>query len=144
SAGRSGFGHRQTRPALRRELLDRCRRMPRDRTRRTDMLDRLDHISLIDDDQIGLLRDALDPDELAAMLSELPLAARQTVEAMKAAAGSQELEGVRRAAHILKGTASSFGAARLAEIAREIELELPSIAEIDRIMPLLIETIAKT
>jgi HPt (histidine-containing phosphotransfer) domain-containing protein len=101
-------------------------------------------IPLLDEDQIGLLREALDPDELAGMLSELPLAARLACEAIEAAVGSEQLEEAQRAAHVLKGTASSFGAARLAEIARKIELELPSIEVVDGIMPLLIETIAKT
>lgn len=108
------------------------------------MLDRLNSIPLLDDDQIGLLREALDPGELAAMFSDLPLAARQALEAIGTAVGSQNLDEVRRAAHVLKGTAGSFGAARLAEIARVIELELPSIVEVDQAMPLLLETIAKT
>lgn len=108
------------------------------------MPDRIENISLIDEDQIGLLREALEPEQLAAMLSELPLAARQALEAIEAAVGSTQLVEVRRAAHVLKGAASSFGAARLAEIARKIELELPSIEDVDGIMPLLVETIAKT
>jgi len=108
------------------------------------MFDRLEDISLLDDDQIDLLREALEPDELAAMLSELPTTANQALEAIETAVGSAEFEEARRAAHILKGAASSFGAARLAEVARKIELELPSIADIGRIMPLLVETIAKT
>ena len=108
------------------------------------MLNGLEMIPLLDDDQISLLREALDPDELAGMLSELPLAARVAREASEVAVGSKQLEEARRAAHALKGAASSFGAARLAEIARRIELELPSIEVVDGIMPLLIETIAKT
>lgn len=108
------------------------------------MPDRLENISLLDDDQIGLLREALEPEELAAMLSELPLTAHQALEAIEAAVGSEELEEARRAAHVLKGAASSFGAARLAEIARRIELELPSLADVGGIMPLLVETIANT
>jgi HPt (histidine-containing phosphotransfer) domain-containing protein len=108
------------------------------------MFDRLEKISLLDEDQIGLLREALEPDELAAMLSELPLAAQQALEAIKAAVESAELDEARRAAHVLKGAASSFGAARLAEVARTIELDHPSIADVDRIMPLLVEIIAQT
>lgn len=108
------------------------------------MSDRLENIPLLDEDQIGLLREALEPEELAAMLSELPLAARHALEAIEAAVGSAELGEVRRAAHVLKGAASSFGAARLAEIARKIELELPSIEDVHGIMPLLVEIIAKT
>ncbi|WKA29844.1 Hpt domain-containing protein [Bradyrhizobium roseum] len=108
------------------------------------MLDRLENISLLDDEQIGLLREALEPDELAAMLSELPLAARHALAAIEAAVKSAELDEARRAAHVLKGAASSFGAARLAEVARAIELDLPSIADIDRTMPLLVEIIAQT
>ena len=108
------------------------------------MSDQLENIPLLDEDQIGLLREALDPDELAGMLSELPMAARVAREAIEVAVESEQLDEARRAAHVLKGAASSFGAARLAEVARKIELDLPSIADIDRIMPLLVEIIAQT
>jgi histidine phosphotransfer protein HptB len=108
------------------------------------MSDRLKDISLLDDDQIGLLREALDQDALAAMLSELPLAARQAHAAIEQAVGSQNLGEARRAAHLLKGTSSSFGAARLAEVARRIEFESSSISDVERVMPLLVETIEKT
>lgn len=108
------------------------------------MPDHLESISVLDDDQIGLLREALEPEDLAAMLSEFPLTARRALEAIEAAVGSEELAEARRAAHVLKGAASSFGAARLAEIARRIELELSSIEDVDGIMPSLVETIAKT
>lgn len=108
------------------------------------MFDRLENISLLDEDQIGLLREALEPNELAAMLSELPAAARQALQAIERAVEADDVDEVRRAAHVLKGAASSFGAARLAEIARRIELDVPSIADIRRIVPLLVEIIAKT
>ena len=108
------------------------------------MLDRLENISLLDDDQIGLLREALDPDELAAMLSDLPVTAGQALEAIERAAEAEDLAEVRRAAHALKGAASSFGAAGLTEVARWMELEMSSMADVDRAIPFLIETIART
>ncbi len=108
------------------------------------MFDRLGQISLLDDAQLELLREALDEDELRAMLSELPEAARQAIDAIETSVAANDLDQARRSAHVLKGVASSFGAARLAAIAREIELELPSIECIATCVPWLIETVEQT
>ncbi|MBR0993085.1 Hpt domain-containing protein [Bradyrhizobium japonicum] len=87
-------------------------------------------VPLFDDLQIALLREALDEDDLAALLAELPQATGAAIEAIKAAASSADLAEVQRAAHVLKGSAGSFGAARLASLAREIELELRGMDEV--------------
>ena len=54
------------------------------------------------------------------------------------------LDGARKAAHVLKGSCSSLGAARLAEIARDIELDRATTAEMAACLPLLSETIEAT
>lgn len=108
------------------------------------MLAGMRQIALLDDAQIELLREALDEDELYAMFAELPQAARQSLKAIETALGQDDLDQVRRAAHVLKGVASSFGAVRLSSIAREIELELPSIDSVMKCVPLLVETVERT
>ncbi|WP_431204572.1 Hpt domain-containing protein [Bradyrhizobium betae] len=92
-------------------------------------------VPLFDDLQIALLREALDEGDLAAMMAELPLASGAAIDAIGAAASSGNLAEVHRVAHVLKGVASSFGAARLASLAREIELELRGIDEVTGSLP---------
>jgi len=99
---------------------------------------------LFDDFQIEMLRDAVGPDDLGAMLAELPRHALRSFEAIKAALASDDFEQACRAAHVIKGVASSFGAARLAAIAREMELESSSLAALRGHMPTLAETIQST
>lgn len=94
------------------------------------MSDRLADVPLFDDSQVALLREALDEKDLAAMMAELPSASGAAIKAIGIAASSGNLADVQRAAHVLKGVASSFGAARLAGLAREIELQLRGIDEV--------------
>jgi len=99
---------------------------------------------LFDQAQIALLRGALGEDDLRDMLAELPGAAVQAFHEIWAALASNDLEEGRRLAHALKGVASSFGAARLASIAREFELEATSIESMKQRMPDLTHAIAET
>jgi histidine phosphotransfer protein HptB len=99
---------------------------------------------LFDMAQIALLRDALGEEDLRTMLSELPNVAGQACHNIRTALGSNDLGEVRRLAHDLKGVASSFGAARLAAIAREFELEASSIASMMPRMPALADAIDDT
>jgi HPt (histidine-containing phosphotransfer) domain-containing protein len=99
---------------------------------------------LFDVAQIALLRDALGEVDLRAMLADLPNAAERAGQKIREALASNDLEEVRRVAHNLKGVASSFGAARLAAMAREFELEGTSIASMLLRMPVLADAIEKT
>jgi len=99
---------------------------------------------LFDLAQIALLRDALGQEDLHAMLSELPNAAGQACRNIRTALASNDLEEARRLAHALKGVAGSFGAARLAAIAREFELDATSIASLMQRMPALAVAIDET
>jgi histidine phosphotransfer protein HptB len=108
------------------------------------MLPGLIELPLFDRSQIALLRDALGEDDLRAMLSELPGTAEHAFCEIRTALATNDLEEVRRLAHAFKGVASSFGAARLAAIAREFELEAPSIASVAQRMPALADAIDET
>ena len=99
---------------------------------------------LFDEVQISLLRDALGEDDMRAMLSELPGAAGEACQKITAALGSNDLAGVWRLAHAFKGVASSFGAARLAAIARELELEATSLASMKQCLPALANAVDAT
>jgi len=104
----------------------------------------LNDIPLLDDEQIEMLREALDADELSAMFSELPSSAQNSLAAIEAAVAGDDLDRARREAHVLKGVASSFGAARLASIAGRIELEVTTIDAAAAWLPLLAVTVGKT
>jgi HPt (histidine-containing phosphotransfer) domain-containing protein len=108
------------------------------------MFDQLKQTPLLDEAQLDLLREALDEDELRAMLSELPDAALQAIGLIERAVQSNDLDEARRSAHILKGVASSFGAARLAAMACEIELDTPTIDRMANCVPELIEAVQRT
>ena len=99
---------------------------------------------LFENDQLELLRDALGEEELSIMLLQLPEAAAQSLDAIRAALASGDLGETRKAAHVLKGFASSLGAARLASIAREIELDHDSPSSIAGRMSFLTATIEAT
>jgi HPt (histidine-containing phosphotransfer) domain-containing protein len=99
---------------------------------------------LFDREQIALLREALGPEDLGPMLAELPPQALLSLETIEAALAADDLDQSRRAAHVLKGFASSFGAARLAAIARDIELVCPSVTGMRQCMPELVATIEAT
>lgn len=85
-------------------------------------------LPLLDEAQIEALRDALGMDELRGMYGDLPASARASRDLIERAVGEQDMDAARKAAHVLKGVASSFGAMRLAEVARVIELDLPTAA----------------
>jgi HPt (histidine-containing phosphotransfer) domain-containing protein len=99
---------------------------------------------LFDSEQLDLLRDALGPDELLGMLSQLPDAASQSLDAIRAAIVAGNVDEAHRVAHTLKGFSSSLGAARLSSLARQIELDLDTASAISAHIPLLSETIDAT
>ena len=108
------------------------------------MLEQLVAEPLLDDAQVSMLREAIDEGELHAMFAELPASARRSLEAIEAALESGDLDRAKRAAHVLKGAASSFGAARLSSIASEIELSSISTTAALGLLPTLSDTIEQT
>jgi HPt (histidine-containing phosphotransfer) domain-containing protein len=99
---------------------------------------------LFDEAQIALLRDAIGPEDLLSMLSELPPTAKKSVDEIIDAVNGGDIDEARRSAHTLKGCAGSFGAARLASLAAEIELELASIEAMHRRIPALADCLRQT
>lgn len=98
---------------------------------------------LFDRRQIALLRDALDEDDLQAMFAELPATVERAAAAIRHAVEAGDLEQARRAAHVLKGVASSFGAAGIAALALEFEQE-SSLDSIAVGLPAMAEVIGRT
>ncbi len=80
------------------------------------------------------------------MLADLPPAAAQGLGRIEKAIAAGDLEGMRRAAHALKGGAGSYGAARLAAAAKEFELAMltidAAIASIGALQEVVAETLA--
>jgi HPt (histidine-containing phosphotransfer) domain-containing protein len=99
---------------------------------------------LIDGDQLALLRDALGDADLFQMLRGLPAAVEQGLGGIDQAMAAGDLDALRRSAHRLKGTAGSFGAARLAAIARELELGVMSLDAAASAMLVLRDIVAQT
>lgn len=100
---------------------------------------------VLDNDQIGLLRDALGSDELRKMYADLPHSARNAVaEIARAISVAADLDQVRKAAHTLKGVASSFGTPRLSSVAQALELQVATIDEADSYLPILGSVLEQT
>lgn len=99
---------------------------------------------LLDDGQIGALRDALGLDELREMYADLPDSARNAVAQIEKATGAADLDQVRKSAHILKGVASSFGALRLSSLAQALELGVSTTAEAGEYLPVLRKVLEQT
>ncbi len=96
-----------------------------------------DAIPQFDMAQLGMLREALGDDNFHALLVGLPDAGSTIIKQIAAAIASGDLGSARRAAHDLKGMAGSFGAVRLADLARAIELEPLTLEEVsDRVTAL--------
>jgi HPt (histidine-containing phosphotransfer) domain-containing protein len=86
---------------------------------------------LFDVVQIEVLREALGSEDLCDMLAQFPDVAVRALRGIQAALAANDLAEVRRLAHAFKGTASSFGAARLATMARAMELDTVSLTAMD-------------
>ena len=99
---------------------------------------------LFENEQLELLRAALGDEDLSAMLLQLPQAAMDSFRAIQDAVDAGDVEQARKAAHVLKGFSGSLGAARLASVAREIEIDLDTLASVASRMPLLSATIDAT
>ncbi len=70
-----------------------------------------------------MLREQFDFETLSGVLRKVPDEAGAYLNEIKTAAADGNLEAAKRAAHKLKGMAGNLGAARLAAIARLIEIE---------------------
>jgi HPt (histidine-containing phosphotransfer) domain-containing protein len=99
---------------------------------------------LLDNGHVSMLREAVGDEDLCAMMADLAASARDTLRTINDALSAEDIGQARRGAHVLKGLASCFGAARLAVIAREFEDETSSITSISQGIPGLERTIEAT
>jgi HPt (histidine-containing phosphotransfer) domain-containing protein len=86
----------------------------------------------------------LDPDDVAAILAQVPGQCEACVCEMQEAVNGLELVKAKRVAHKLKGMASNLGAARLARLARSVELESQDLNDVAACLPFLSATVAET
>ena len=83
----------------------------------------------------------LDPEDVEAILAQVPGQCEACIEELKAAVGSMELVKAKRVAHRLKVMAANLGATRLA---RGVELESQDLGDVVQCLPLISATIAET
>jgi hypothetical protein len=76
---------------------------------------------LLDEDHLRRLQEALGASRIAALIDGLPADARPHRERLAAASARRDLDGMRAAAHALKGIAANLGLVRFAELGGEIE-----------------------
>ena len=69
-------------------------------------------------------------DDVADLLARVPGECHKCLGGIKEAIGKGDLAAAKRMAHRLKGMASNLGAARLARMARSIELASSDIADV--------------
>lgn len=72
----------------------------------------------------------LGKDDVAELLARVPGECHKCLSGIKEAIGKGDLAAAKRMAHRLKGMASNLGAARLARMARSIELASSDIADV--------------
>jgi HPt (histidine-containing phosphotransfer) domain-containing protein len=88
--------------------------------------------------------DDLDKADVCGLLARVPDETRKCIADVRLALQGGNLAMAKRAAHRLKGMASNLGAARLASVARSVELGCPTIAEADRQVAVLEATMTET
>jgi signal transduction histidine kinase/DNA-binding response OmpR family regulator/HPt (histidine-containing phosphotransfer) domain-containing protein len=93
---------------------------------------RAEAVAVFNPATLAELRKGLEESELRAFLAMIPVEGAKCLDQIKAAVAAGDLDAARKAAHRLNGMASNFGAARVAGIARRIELEAPAIEIVSR------------
>jgi HPt (histidine-containing phosphotransfer) domain-containing protein len=79
--------------------------------------------SLIDLDAWEVMKSMTDAAFLAELIDVFCIDTPELIEQMRAGLSGGDIELVRRAAHSLKSNSASFGAIRLTEAARELEMK---------------------
>lgn len=86
----------------------------------------------------------LEPDDVRAVLAQVPEEAGKCITELRQAIAGNDLRAAKRTAHRLKGMAGNLGAARLAQAARRVEVGSTSIEEVSAQMPVLQATLNET
>ena len=92
-------------------------------------------VPIFDEERLAELRASLPIESLANMLAQIPGEGVKSINQIKQAISSGDLEAARRAAHALAGVAGNFAAVKLENSAREIESEARSENEIESRVP---------
>jgi HPt (histidine-containing phosphotransfer) domain-containing protein len=86
----------------------------------------------------------LDEADVQHILAQIPGESGRCIGEIQQAIAQENLAAARRTAHRLKGMAANLGATRLSRLARSIELESTSVADVAARLPRLHDTIAET
>ena len=89
-----------------------------------------DELPLIDERVMSEWCGDLGKADVAELLAHVPAEGHKCLGWIKEAASRGDLASAKRVAHRLKGMASNLGAARLASIARQIELASADVADL--------------
>jgi histidine phosphotransfer protein HptB len=103
-----------------------------------------DTLPLIDQRAMNDWSGDLDQDDVVAILARVPEELRTNMAAIEKAVAAGGLPAAKRSAHRLKGMAGNLGAARLAQVAREIEVASESIGDVALRLDTLRQTITET
>lgn len=86
----------------------------------------------------------LEREDVLAVLARVPEEGRKCIDEIRRAVEGGDFAGAKRVAHRLKGMAGNLGAARLAQIARRMEIASQSLDDISSQLALLEATLAET
>jgi CheY-like chemotaxis protein len=106
--------------------------------------DQFNTLPVFDKSVIAAWSSGMNQADVSATLECVPDESAKSLHEIKAAIAAGDLTEARRIAHRLKGMASNLGAARLAAVARSIELDAPSIEVVSHQLKLLTATTNET
>ena len=101
-------------------------------------------LPLIDHRAMSDWCDDMDKEDVLAILARVPEEGIRSLADFEKAIATSDLASARRTAHRLKGMAHNLGAARLAQLARAVELDCQSIDDVSRRMPTLEQALRDT
>jgi HPt (histidine-containing phosphotransfer) domain-containing protein len=101
-------------------------------------------VPLIDQRVMDDWRSDMVEEDVLSIIARVPAETSRSLADFRKAIASGDLASARRTAHRLKGMANNLGAARLARMARTIELGCHSIEEVSTCMPPLQQTLDET
>jgi signal transduction histidine kinase/DNA-binding NarL/FixJ family response regulator len=106
--------------------------------------DQFGKLPVFDKSVIAAWSSGMNQADVSATLECVPDESVKSLNEIKAAIAAGDLTEAKRIAHRMKGMASNLGAARLAAVARSIELDAPSIEVVSHRLPLLTATTDET
>lgn len=101
-------------------------------------------LPLIDETVMADWCSDLDPEDVEAILSQVPAQCGTCFQEIATAVSGGDLNKAKRVAHRLKGMAANLGAVRLARFARTIEIEAETAGGVEAQLPALSATLSET